>query len=158
MKTSLLILFISTLFILPEVQGADNMKAFPPAENGKVRYVLHLPAKANESLFRVELIVGKTVMIDEANNYFLGGAIEKEVITGWGFPRYIVDEIGPMAGTLMMVPPDAKKVERFIRLGGDPYLIRYNSRLPVVVYVPEGATVRYRIWSADEDSQKIEEG
>jgi serine protease inhibitor ecotin len=27
--------------------------------------------------------------------------------------------------------------------------IRYNTRLPVVVYAPEGVEVRYRIWSAE---------
>jgi len=29
-------------------------------------------------------------------------------------------------------------------------IIRYNSRLPIVVYVPENARVRYRIWRAGE--------
>jgi ecotin len=45
------------------------------------------------------------------------------------------------------------KIDRFITLGGDPQLLRYNSRLPLVVYVPEGVEVRYRIWRA-EDSLK----
>lgn len=27
---------------------------------------------------------------------------------------------------------------------------RYNSKLPVVVYVPDGLEVSYRIWGADE--------
>ena len=31
---------------------------------------------------------------------------------------------------------------------GDGFLLRYNSRLPVVVYVPQGFDVRYRIWTA----------
>ncbi len=54
-------------------------------------------------------------------------------------------ELGPIAGTRVAVNPVAPKQNRFVTLGGDPYLIRYNSRLPVVVYVPEGAEVRYRI-------------
>ena len=41
------------------------------------------------------------------------------------------------------------KVDRFITLGGEPKLLRYNSRLPVVVYVPADVEVRYRIWRAD---------
>ena len=53
-----------------------------------------------------------------------------------------------MAGTLVAVDPNAPKVARFITIGGDPYIIRYNSRLPIVVYVPEGVEVRYRIWTA----------
>lgn len=51
----------------------------------------------------------------------------------------------------MAVDPDALKVERFISLGGEPYLIRYNSQLPVVVYVPEEAEVHYRIWQAGQE-------
>jgi ecotin len=43
------------------------------------------------------------------------------------------------------------KVERFITLGGEPELLRYNSRLPLVVYVPVGVEVRYRIWKADQE-------
>ena len=41
-------------------------------------------------------------------------------------------------------------------LGGDPFLIRYNSRLPVVVYVPEGVEVRYRFWTAGPEVKAME--
>ena len=43
----------------------------------------------------------------------------------------------------------------FITLGGDPYIINYNSQLPVVVYVPEGVEVRYRIWTARPQTSSI---
>jgi ecotin len=138
--------------------AADNMQAFPPAGDGMVRYVLHLPEQADESAFKVELIVGKTVEIDAQNSYFLGGRIEAEAIEGWGFTRYIVRKIGPMAGTLMAVDPNVPKVARFIPLGGEPFLVRYNSCLPVVIYVPEGAEVRYRVWSAGAEAKALERG
>ncbi len=140
------------------VSAADNMKAFKPAEKGMTRHVLHLPKLDDESAAKVELIVGKVVMTDGVNRHFFGGQIEAENIRGWGFTRYLVKEIGPMAGTLMAPPPGAPKVERFVKLGGSPYLIRYNSKLPVVVYVPKGAEVRYKIWSADGKGKPIEEG
>lgn len=145
------------LTVLP-VFAADNMKAFPPPEAGIIRYVLQLPKQDDETKFKVELIVGKTVQVDEKNQYFFGGEIQEETIKGWGFPRYIVRELGPMAGTLMAIDPNAPKVSRFIRLGGGPYLIRYNSRLPIVVYVPEDVEVRYRIWSASSESKEMKEG
>jgi ecotin len=146
------------LFAMLPALAADNMKAFPPPDNGMVRYVLQLSPKENETDFKVELIVGKTVQIDEKNQYFFGGGIQEEAIKGWGFPRYIIRELGPMAGTLMAIDPNAPKVSRFIRLGGGPFLIRYNSRLPIVVYVPEGVEVRYRIWSASSESIEMKEG
>lgn len=145
-------------FALPAARAADNMKAFPPAEPGMVRHVLQLPPQADESALKVELIVGKTVRLDEGNRYFFAGRIEAETIQGWGFVRYKVEKLGPMAGTLMAVDPDALKVARFIQLGTEPYLIRYNSRLPVVVYVPDGAEVRYRVWTTGAETRAMERG
>ena len=145
-------------FTVLSVHAGDNMKAFPPPDKGKVRYVLQLPKLDDESSCKVELIVGKTVLVDEKNQYFFGGKIQEETIKGWGFPRYIVSEIGPMAGTRMAIDPNAPKVNRFITLGGEPYLIRYNSRLPIVMYTPEGVEVRYRIWSAGSETKVVEEG
>jgi ecotin len=123
-----------------------------------IRYVLHLPKEDDESVFMVELIAGKTVLVDEKNKYFFGGKIEEQTIEGWGFPRYNVSKLGPMAGTLMAIDPNAPKVNRFVSLGGKPYLIRYNSRLPVVVYAPEGVEVRYRIWRASPETKAMEQG
>ena len=158
MKTVYSIAVLLFLTAMPSVPAADNMKAFPPAEAGMVRHVLQLPKQEDEAAFKVELIAGKTVQVDEGNRYFFGGKIEAENIKGWGFTRYMVSKLGPMAGTLMAVDPNAPKVNRFIAMGGEPYIIRYNSRLPVVVYAPEGVEVRYRIWSAAPEAKVIEKG
>lgn len=146
------------LIAVPAGQAADNLKAFPPAAEGMIRHVLQLPQQVDESAFKVELIVGKMVETDAGNRYFFGGRIEAETIKGWGFTRYTVGKLGPMAGTLMAVDPNAPKVARFVTLGGEPYLIRYNSRLPVVVYVAEGVAARYRIWTAGAEVKTIEPG
>ena len=113
------------------------------------RFVIPVPKQDDEGAFKVEIIIGKTVTTDAQNRYFFGGKLETETIAGWGFDRHILRKLGPMAGTLMAVDPNAPKVERFISVGGEPHLLRYNSRLPIVVYVPEGVEVRYRIWRAD---------
>jgi ecotin len=158
MNKAFLVAFLSMLFVIPLAFGAGNMKAFPPPEKGMVRYVLNLDEKSDETAFQVELMVGKTVETDQRNIHFFAGKIEKETVKGWGYTRYVVHKIGPMAGTLMAVDPKEPKVERFIKLGGEPYLVRYNSKLPVVVYVPEGTEVRYRIWRADPEIKAMEKG
>ena len=159
MKTLWLVILIQFLLSpVTDVRAADPMKAFPPAEEGKNRYVLNLPEHEDESAFKMELIVGRTVPVDKENRYFFGGRIEKETIQGWGFPRYTVEKLGPMAGTLMAVDPDAPKVDRFVPLAGGPYIIGYNSRLPIVVYVPDGVEVRYRIWRAEPEVKVMEKG
>jgi Serine protease inhibitor ecotin len=144
------------LFAVPAGQAADDMKAFPPAEAGMVRYVLQLPRQSDEYAFKVELIIGKTVQVDGVNIHHFVGKIEEETIKGWGFTRYKVSKLGPMIQTLMGVDPNAPEVTRFITLLGDPYFIRYNSLVPIVVYVPEGVEVRYRIWTAGAEVKTME--
>lgn len=158
MRTLLATTALGLIVMAVTAHAGDNMKAFPPSETGMVRYVLQLPPQGDESALKVQLIVGKTVLLDEHNRYFFSGKIQQEIIKGWGFPRYNVSQLGPMAGTQMAVDPNAPKVNRFITLGGEPYLIRYNSRLPVVVYAPEGVEVRYRIWRAEPDMKGLEKG
>jgi ecotin len=158
MRAIWLMTILTGMLGVASVYGADIMKAFPPAGSGMVRYVLQLPAQEDESLLKVELLVGQMVRTDAINLYFLGGKIEQETIKGFGYTIYKVSKIGPMAGTLIAVDPDEPKVDRFITLGGGPYLIRYNSKLPVVVYVPEGTEVRYRIWSTGAETKTMEKG
>ena len=138
--------------------ATDHLKAFPPPRMGMVRHVLHLNTREDESLYKVELIVGKTVETDPYNKYFFAGRIQSETIQGWGFTRYVIETLGPMAGTRMAVPPNTPKAARFIPLGGEPYLIRYNSQLPIVVYAHEAAEVRYRIWRSEGGTKTIPQG
>ncbi len=156
MKSILLTLFLGITAIT--LAAEDNMKAFPPAEKGMTRHVLELPKMDDESAFKVELIVGKMAMVDTANRHFIGGTIEAETIEGWGVTRYIVHSLGPIGGTLRARVGGPIKEERFVSIGGEPYLIRYNSRLPVVVYTPKGAVVKYRIWSAGLETHDMDPG
>ncbi|MFN0066599.1 MAG: ecotin [Limisphaerales bacterium] len=139
-------------------EAVRNLKAFPPAEPGMRRFVIFVPQKKAEENFRVELQVGRTVLTDGVNRNFFGGRLETETIQGWGFDRQILRQLGPMAGTLMAPPEGAKQVERFVTLAGEAQLLRYNSRLPLVVYVPEGVEVRWRVWRADAKASPAKEG
>ena len=136
----------------------DNMKAYPPAADGMKRVVVYLESKEEEDDYRIELMVGKTVEVDAANRFFFSGTLEEETIEGWGFPKYIVKQIGPMAGTRIGVDPDASKVKRFVILGGEPKLLRYNSKLPLVVYVPKDAEVKLKVWVASPQPVTLNEG
>lgn len=139
-------------------ESVDNLKAYLPAGEGLSRFVLHLDSQEQEDNYRVELLVGKTVETDDRNRYFFSGTLTEETVQGWGFGFYQLKELGPMAGTLIGVDPDAPKVKRFITLGGERQLVRYNSRLPIVVYVPAGCEVRYRIWKTDPDAKSMNPG
>lgn len=151
------ILLLSFFAGLSPVVGAEHkyLKAFPKAEEGKERFVLVLPHKerGEEDAFKVELVVGRVMVTDGVNRMRIGGKIEPKPLTGWGFTYYDVSGMGPAASTRVGVPPGTPKEKKFVN--GPSTLIRYNSRVPIVVYVPKGAEVRYRVWKADEKFEPL---
>jgi ecotin len=158
MKSPAILLLTAMLAIstaAAQTEAERNLKAFPPAEEGMARHLLMLPPQEDEASLRVELQIGKMVKTDAHNRFFFGGSLKEVNIDGWGFTRYVLPELGPMAGTLIGVDPNEPKVDRFITLGGEVQLLRYNSRLPLAVYVPTGVEVRYRIWRADPEVNPV---
>ena len=156
----------NTLFIASAVLatsfafGADHpeLKPFPKAKEGMERFVIVLPEKkrGEDAGFKVELIPGKTMMTDGVNSYFMGASLAPKNLQGWGYTYYEIEGGGAVGSTLIGVPPGQPKVEKFVQ--GKPLLIRYNSRLPIVVYAPKGFKIRYRIWSAAEKTSEAKKG
>ena len=57
----------------------------------------------------------------------------------------------------MMACPDGKKEKKFVTAYlGDNSLLRYNSKLPIVVYTPANVEVKYRVWKAEEETGTAE--
>lgn len=125
----------------------QDMQAFPAATAGQKRHVLNLPALDNEDAVKVELIIGQTKTID-CNHQTLGGQLEERTAEGWGYNYYVLPEVRGGASTMMGCPAGSER-EAFVTLPQQT-LLRYNSRLPVVIYTPENVEVRYRLWRADE--------
>ena len=134
-----------------------ELKAFPAAQKGMERIVIVVPHKtrAEEGAFKVELVAGKTISTDGVNQMRLGMTIEPRPLKGWGYTFYEVSGSGQAMSTMMAPPPGSPKVDRFV--GGTPLTIRYNSRLPIVIYAPKGYEVRYRIWQAPAEFIRAED-
>ncbi|WPJ96503.1 ecotin family protein [Coraliomargarita algicola] len=132
------------------VTASEDLEAFPLPEPDYQRHVIRLPALEDEAAHFVTLVIGKTVLTDSVNNYRLLGTLEAVTVEGWGYTYYQLESEGHMAGTLMAVNPAAPQVERFVELGAPLEPIRYNSKVPIVVIVPEGFEVKYQVWSAAE--------
>ena len=135
-----------------------QLKAFPAAEEGMERFVIALPHKerGEEDSFRVELIVGKEILTDGVNLVRLGNTIEPRPLQGWGYTYYEVTGPSQTLSTMMAPPEGSPMVKTFVSAA--PLHIRYNSRLPIVIYVPKGYEARYRIWEAAEVTEKAETG
>ncbi|WP_339531219.1 serine protease inhibitor ecotin [Pseudomonas mucidolens] len=124
----------------------EDIAPYPKADAGYVRQVIHLPAQPQEQDFKVEILAGKTLLVD-CNRQRLGGVLEEKNLDGWGYPFYRLEKVsGPMS--TLMGCPEGQTREDFVAVAGDGFMLRYNSKLPIVVYVPKDIEVRYRIWSA----------
>jgi ecotin len=135
-----------------------ELKAFPPAKEGMERFVIELPHKerGEEDSFKVEIIVGKEILTDGVNLVRLANTIEARPLKGWGYTYYELIGSSETLSTLMAPPEGAPRVKEFVT--ASPLQIAYNSRLPIVVYVPKGYGVRYRIWEASETTRDAERG
>lgn len=127
-----------------------EIEMFPKAKEGFKQVYIQLPVAKNENDLKVEFFVGADKMLD-CNKHFLIGNVKSQDLQGWGYSYYEVESTGETGGTLMACP-DQKKTKKFVSL--QPEIVRYNSKLPLVFYVPKDLEVRYRILRPDAAMKK----
>lgn len=133
-----------------DYSAQEATKMFPAPAAGMVQHILSLPKLENEDDYMVEIQIGQTQMVD-CNKHGLNGELKELTVQGWGYNYYQVDEIAEGPSTMMACFELAKK-EAFVRIPGE-LKIRYDSRLPKVFYLPEGAELRFRTWKVDSTYQ-----
>ena len=128
----------------PNPAAMHELKAFPTTLAGHVRHVIELPALPDEDACKLELIGGKAMTVD-CNTRGMDGRLEPRDVQGWGYTYWVLQSQGQVRSTMMACPPGTEK-PGFVQ--AEPLLVRYNSKLPVVVFVPEGMALRWRVWQA----------
>lgn len=127
----------------------DNLKIladFSPAKEDEERWVIWptpLPNGETEEDYKIELIAGLDLEVD-CNHYSLLGDIKEHNLVGIGYAFYTFETKGNITSTRMLCP-EGKTEQRFIK--APSILVRYNSRLPIVVYVPKKYQLKTRVWS-----------
>ncbi|WP_418124199.1 ecotin family protein [Chryseobacterium sp. PTM-20240506] len=127
-----------------------EIEMFPKAKDGYKQVYIQLPVAKNEKDLKVEYFVGKEKMVD-CNNYFMMGSVKSQDLQGWGYNYYEVESNGETAGTLKGCL-NKKETKKFIYI--KPEIVGYNSRLPLVFYVPKDLEVRYRVLRPDAGMKK----
>lgn len=129
---------------VPNPVAAKELKAFPATLAGHQRYVIELPELPDEAAHQLELIGGKAMQVD-CNTRGVDGHFTQRDVPGWGYSYQVLESKGQVLSTMMMCPPDSAR-PGFVQ--APPLMLRYNSKLPVVVFVPEGFELRWRVWQA----------
>lgn len=148
------VMALSSLVSLPlfAAEAASDIKMFPPAGKEEQRVVIRLPKLSQEENSKVELLIGQQKEVD-CNLHRMSGDLQEKDLQGWGYTYFRLEKVGPMISTRMACSPKEKHHSSFIPVVGNGYLLRYNSKLPIVVYVPQGFTVKYRLWHAEEENK-----
>jgi len=129
-----------------------QIEMFPKAKEGFKQVYIQLPVAKNERDLKVEFFVGVEKMLD-CNKHFLIGKVNNQDLQGWGYNYYEVESKGETGGTLMACP-DQKLTKKFVYL--QPETVRYNSKLPLVFYIPKDMEVRYRVLRPDTMKKAVQ--
>ena len=149
--STLLMLGVFSMPLLA-VEPATDIKMFPVAGEKEQQVIIRVPKQAHEENSKVEIMIGLKKEVD-CNQHRISGDLQELNLEGWGYPYYRLEKVGPMISTRMACPPGAKNKSDIVPVIGKGYLLRYNSRLPIVIYAPKELEVRYRFWNAEKESR-----
>ena len=136
-------------------EPAKDLKMYHAAPEGFKRVVIRLPQLPDERDCRLEIMAFRTLMVDGINHHGLGGALAEKTVEGWGYPYWEMTVAKSGMSTLMGGSPEQMALRPVaVAVHGNGFFpLRYNSKLPVVVYAPKDVDVRYRVWKAPAKSE-----
>ncbi|QYJ87788.1 serine protease inhibitor ecotin [Shewanella mesophila] len=135
-----------TVYDSNNYQENESSKMFPIPTEGMVQHVITLPKLADEQHYMLQVSIGQKRWVD-CNKHGLTGILQRLTLNGWGYEYYQVDAITEGPST-MMACFDKAKTEVFLTIP-ESLMLNYDSRLPKVFYLPQGAQLRYKVWNTD---------
>jgi ecotin len=131
---------------LDSIEIAAIQKKYPQPK-GYQKQVISVPKKPDESQFIVEIVPGKTMLMDECNDYSLQGEFVEDSFADEDVLRYIYRSEGEVVQTLLGCATDSLHTEFAC---GMPVLVDYNSSRLTVVYLPKDIELKHTVWKVTE--------
>lgn len=125
-----------------------DIAPFPKAEKGQKQVVIEVPHSENDVNKKIEIFVGKSMQTDSCNRTWLSGQFVSSELKGWGY-NYLTFKTDGSTPSTNMGCMDTKAITQFVKSQG--FLTDYNGRMPIVLYVPEGYDVKFRVYTAEND-------
>jgi ecotin len=119
-----------------------DLSIYPSARDGYKRVYINLPIEKNEDNLKVEIFVGKQINVD-CNIHNLIGELSMKILDGYGYDYFEALSNGDVLSTKMLCI-DEKLLPKYITMPS--YFTRYNSNLPIVVYIPKDMELKYKVW------------
>ncbi|MGR5062066.1 ecotin family protein [Photobacterium sp. DNB22_13_2] len=130
------------LFSAPHVFASENAEMFPEMP-GFTKHVIQLDAVEDENQTRRVQIIANSVMNVDCNIKALPMDIERRSLEGWGYSYYVLEKQTNYASTMMACEKEASDTN--LQFHSD--LLRYNSKLPLVIYAQDDVKVDYSVWA-----------
>jgi len=129
-------------------KGVNDLNVYPPVKKDQNRNVIVLEPKENEDDYRV-LITASIDGMQDCNTKSRSAKYTEKVVEGMQYPYYEVGKIGDVVTTLMGCSEMPQMGEIPINLSGNT-ILRYNSKLPIVVYASNGIKINSKIFKLEE--------
>ena len=142
-----------------------DLSGYPATKQGLKRWVIQpsgLLPKSDDAMisahpldWRVQLIVGKEVDVDCNVKRLSGPSLSMQRLPE-ASGKALFEISGPVLvlSTRMACTKEQAQGKSFLSLGKQPYLIPYNASWPVVVDLPDGVVLRWRVWKAETKQQE----
>jgi len=142
-----------------------DLSGYPAPAPGLQRWVIQpsgLLPKTSDPLvsahpldWRIQLIVGQEVTLDCNLQRLSGPGMTMRMLPqATGKALFEVRRPLRVISIKKACPAGAPEKRSFLSLGLQPYLVPYNSSWPIVVDLPKGAELRWRLWKAETFQQK----
>ena len=137
-----------------------NLSGYPQPAPGLQRWVIQpsglLPKSSDPTVsshpldWRIQLIVGQEVTLDCNQKQLSGPGMTMRMLPqASGKALFEVKAPLRVISTKMACSPEQPVKRSFLSLGRQPYLVPYNPSWPIVVDLPKGAELRWRLWKAE---------